>query len=180
MQVNRTPSWSIYHVRAIGLPRLINDLDRHEATGIPEKTCADVKASLKAIIDATEAAPASFWSPCVTSDLHQFREVYAKWNDRLQGADLVDRIHRRDRIDELRALRSKMRRSLAASGTSKGPLLATDADKKVADAFYGELANLVKKHPVMFPGLAHGVAAYTRGPSTQVRKNRKLKFDMAH
>ena len=156
-----SPEWAVWHVKAIGIPRLVDDLDRLEKTGYPEGKCKLVKAALGEVIKATNDAKDSYWRPCVSSDLQKFRDIYDKWNDRGEGVDLVDRAHRRKCVTDMREVRKRMSRNLAndkkrreASSQSE---FATAEDKSLAEGIYSEFGKIVQEHPDTFPGLRAAV-----------------------
>ncbi|MDX5983902.1 hypothetical protein [Sphingomonas echinoides] len=164
-----SPEWAIWHVKAIGLPRLIDDLDRLEKTGYPESKCKVVKGALSQVIKVTEEATESYWRPCVSSDLQKYKDIYEKWNDRGEGVDLVDRAHRRKCISDMREVRKRMSNSLKKErqkreDSAQGEF-GTDADKTVAVGIYAEFAKIVETHPDTFPGLK---AAVTRFKSLSI------------
>jgi hypothetical protein len=156
--------WAIWHIKAIGLPRLLDDLERLERTGFPEANCKSVRDALAEIIRVTDQAQDSFWRPCVSGELQQFRNVYIQWNSRLEGADLVDRLHRRQQLEQMRSLRQRMSRNIKRERTNRAvdaqqSILGKD-DEKLGWIVYEQLKKLTETHPDTFKTLKTAINAF--------------------
>ena len=159
--------WAIWHVKAIGIPRLIEDLEKLERTGYPEAKCSKLKETLREIIRVTDRAAGSLWRPCMLAELHEFLEIYDRWNGRMEGADLVDRMHRRQRIEEMRAVRKRISKNLgnvfAKLTTDPQFNLSRTAEVDLARDIYGKFQSLVESFPETFKILGTAVAGFADG-----------------
>jgi len=147
------------------LPRLIEDLEKLERTGYPEAKCRTLTNALREIIKIIDEAAGSMWQPCMSTELHEFLSIYEKWNDCKEGADLVDRMQRRQRIDEMRKVRHRM------SNNVNGLLIKIEKDRQLAisgsvdvtlaEAIYSKLATLTNEYPETFPILNTAIEGFT-------------------
>ncbi|WP_417813891.1 hypothetical protein [Thalassospira alkalitolerans] len=167
------PAWHLFHLKGIGIPRLIEDLEKLERTGIAEEKCKLIKEVLSRVISITDKASKSNWRPCASQPLHEFREIYAHWNDRYEGVSMADRVHRRERINEMREKRLRTSRNLSRrinynkderQGVLDG-IFANEEDKNLAIEIYKELRKISDQHPDTFPILTKAVETYDRKTS---------------
>jgi hypothetical protein len=162
--------WAIWHIKAIGLPRLLDDLERLERTGFPEEKCKLVRSALTEMIRVTDQAEDSFWRPCVSGELQQFLDVYIKWNSRKEGADLVDRLHRRQQLEQMRLLRKKMsgnmkRERADRSAGAQQDILGKD-DYGLGQVVYEQLKKLAESDRTTFKILKTAVDAFEAQSAT--------------
>lgn len=160
--------WAVWHLKAVGLPRLIEDLEKLERAGYPEVRCRALKNMLRKIIQLTNEAHGSLWRPCMMAELHEFFSIYERWNDRDEGADLIDRIHRRQRIEEMRAIRKQGGRNVSRAlknATLKSQIdIGSDEDHKLAAGIYREMRALVDEFPDTFRVLRTAIEAFFGEP----------------
>ena len=160
--IKGTKEWAIWHLKSIAIPRLIDDLQRHEETGYPEDRCEAVKEALKKVIDSAEARPASVWHPSVTDEIRQLRQIYVKWNDNGQGADLVNRIDRKTKIHDMRKIRGLMKRKMNKKASELQGDFATNEDLEIARESYNAFGELADKYPDVFRSLKAGVSSFKK------------------
>jgi hypothetical protein len=100
----------------------------------------------------------------VSGELQQFRNVYIQWNSRLEGADLVDRLHRRQQLEQMRSLRQRMSRNIKRERTNRAvdaqqSILGKD-DEKLGWIVYEQLKKLTETHPDTFKTLKTAINAF--------------------
>lgn len=103
-----SPVWRFNYFRSVVLTSLLNDLYNLEQTGIEDKHCKKIAASLNyfsnAATDISSAGP--FMGP-LYKDIEKFTELYLAWND-IKGEDSEMVVSRRELRHKLMAQRQRI------------------------------------------------------------------------
>ncbi len=100
--------WRFNYFRSVVLTSLLNDLYNLEQTGIEDKHCTKITASLNYFSNAATNIPSAgpFIGP-LYKDIEKFTELYQAWND-IKGKGLEEAASRRELRRKLMAQRQKI------------------------------------------------------------------------
>lgn len=150
--------WSFNYFRSVVLTNLLNDLYNLEGTGIEDKYCQKISASLNYFSNAATNIPSAMplMGP-LYKDIEKFTELYQKWND-VQGRDLGAAILRK----EIRLKLMDQRQKITDKARKLQVAIQDNVDTELMKAGFDALSELITAVPDLLGNIGKVLKEFTK------------------
>ncbi len=153
-----SPVWRFNYFRSVVLTSLLNDLYNLEQTGIEDKHCRKITASLTYFSNAATDIPSAgpFMGP-IYRDIEKFTTLYQAWND-IKGRDLEAAALRR----ELRLKLMAQRQTITNKARKLQFAIQENVDARLMKSGFDALSELITAVPDLLGNLGKALGEFAK------------------
>ena len=157
-----SPVWRFNYFRSVVLTSLLNDLYNLEQTGIEDKHCRKIAASLSYFTNAATDIPSAgpFMGP-LYKDIEKFIELYQAWND-IKGRDLEAAASRK----ELRLKLMAQRQKITNKARQLQFAIQENVDTQLMKSGFDALSELITAVPDLLSNLGKALGEFAKRGGT--------------
>jgi hypothetical protein len=153
-----SPVWRFNTFRSVVLTKLLDDLYNLEQTGMDDKYCQKISASLNYFSNAATDIPSAppLMGP-LYKDIEKFTELYQKWND-VQGKDPGAAVLRK----EIRLQLMGQRQKITDKARKLQVAIQDNVDTELMKAGFDALSELTRAVPDLLGNLGKALAEFAK------------------